>query len=277
MSRIIKSSSVKMQSIKMISHQTEQEFAVDDSEGEEVTHGKTFKVDVKEAGNKYAQELELMKEETNEILQETEQMVKDLIETARIEGEKIIKNAKEDADKVISAAREKSTEIEEEAIHKGQKIGFEEGLRNAESDYQGKLQEAQDIVEKANQERKEILVCAEGEIVQLALAVARKVIVQEISLNPNYIVDIAKRAIQKATDREELTIRVSPDNLDDALNAQEEIFKSAKGIRKLKVLADPTVTAGGCVVESSNGTVDARLERQLNEIEQALTEVIPNV
>jgi len=222
------------------------------------------------------QDIERVRDQAGEILRETEEMVKDLLATAREEAEKIIKSANEEARRIVSGGQEKLKQIEEDAFKKGWQTGYDEGIRVAETEYDNKLQEAVTLVDKAHQERKKIIAGSEDEIVQLAVAVARKIIQRELSSDPEIIVGIVKRAIQKATDREELTIRVNPDNLDSTLNSRDDITQSVKGVRKLKVLADPGVAPGGCVVESPNGTVDARVERQLSEIEQALMEVGPN-
>ncbi len=291
MSKVIKSFSVKMESPVIIEHEditvsvgTETVYDNQDEEGDESNNseqktgtGHNFEHDTGQIDEQdLVPNIEKIKEQAGEILRETEQMVKELIETARLESEKIIKSANEEATRTVSEGREKIKKIEDEAQQQGWQDGYEHGLRSAEQEYFNKIEEAQNLVEKAHKERQEVIVGSEDEIVQLAIAVARKVIGHELATNPDTIVDIVKRAIQKVTDREELTIRVNPDNLDCAINSQDEITQSVKGVRKLKILSDPTVSLGGCVVESPNGTVDARMERQLNEIEQALMEVGPN-
>ncbi len=254
MSRVIKSTSVKIQSIRVLGSNSVPVSAKTENDDSVVQ----------------------VKEQAGQILLETEQMVKELIQTARQEAEKIIGNANEEAFKIIADSEEKLKQAEEEGFRQGWQSGYEEGGKTAEDEYSHKLLEAQQVVEEAHQERMQIIAGAEDEVVQLAMAVSRKIIERELVTRPEIIVEMVKRAIQKVTDREELTVRVNPDNLDSTINAQEEIAQSAKGVRKLKVLADPAIASGGCVVESSNGTVDARVERQLNEIEQALMEVSPN-
>ena len=218
------------------------------------------------------QDVGQLKDQAAQILSETEQMVKELLGTARQEAEKIIRNSREEAQALIEGGREKLREIEEEAYAKG----WQEGTKAAREEYEAKLREADAILDKAQEEKWQVVAGSEEEIVRLSVAVARKVINREMETNPEIVADMVKRAIQKATDREELTVRVNPDNLDVTINARDDISQQVKGIRKLKVLADPAIAPGGCVVESHNGTVDARIERQMNEIEQALMEVNPN-
>lgn len=289
MSKVIKSSSVNIKSPKVIAHEDAELGApipIHQADGqtfdsyEGPNTGQTTEWE-KPSKNKEDFEteqinLENVREQTAEILQETEQMVRELLETARQEAQKILKKANEDFEAMINSGHEQVRQIHEEAYSKGREEGYQEGLQIAEEDSRTKLLEAEKLVEKAWQERREIVDGSENEILQLAMAVARKVVSEEITLNSECVVGIVKKAVQKATDRQELTIRVNPDNLDLTLNAEEKILKFAPGIRKLRVTADPAVSTGGCVVETPNETVDARIERQLDEIEQALVEVSSN-
>lgn len=215
--------------------------------------------------------------QADEILRETEEMVKDLLETARQQAEKVIRTAQEEAALAVTEGREQAKQIHQKAQQQGWQDGYDQGVRQAEEEYTGRLEEANSIVQKAFRERQEIISGSEDEIVQLAMAVARKVISNELVVNPDSILEIVKKAILKVTDREEVTVRVNPENLDTTINSQDEISQSVKGIRKFKVLSDISVAPGGCVVETPNGNVDARIERQLDEIEQALLEVGSNV
>jgi len=270
LSRVIKSFSVQIQSPRVIENDGSTDSLRVEAGGSLETLGAGL------AGLEHEQNVGHVKNQAREILQETEQMVKELIQTARQESEKIIANANTEAQKIINDGRDKLKQIEEEAFHHGWQGGYEEGHKVVEEEYNSKVQEAQNLVEKAHEEKQKIIAGSEDEVVQLAVAVSRKVIGRELATSPEIIVEIVKRAIQKVGDREELTVRVNPENMDSTINAQDEIKQSAKGVRKLKVLADPTIAPGGCVVESSNGTVDARVERQLGEIKQALMEVSPN-
>ncbi len=271
MSRLIKFFSVIIQSPRVIEHSSPHP---DSPTG--ASAGQDGPAPAGPAGPDFPPGNWLTVDQTGDIGQETEEMVKDLFQTARQEAGKLITKAHEEAGQIVSAGREKLKRVEEEAFRQGWQSGYEEGRKTAEDEYRSKLQEAEDLVARAHREQQRIIAATEDEVVKLAVAVSRKIIDRELATSPEIIVEMVKRAIQKVTDREEITVRVNPENLDSTINAQEEIAQSAKGVRKLRVLSDPAIAPGGCVVESSNGTVDARVERQLEEIEQALRDVSPN-
>lgn len=274
MSRVIKSASVNIRSPKIINHQEPESGSqmIDDEplQQQEIANEEAY-----EEAHEEETSLEQAREQAAEVFRETEQMVRELLETAREEAQKIIKKANEEAEQVIAEGHGLVVQIKAEAFEDARQRGYQDGLSAAEAECRAKIQEADALIDSAHVERQEIIKSSEADILRLALAVAQKVVGEELKINSECVIEIVKKAVHKATDREELTVRVNPENLDTAIIAQDEIKLSAAGIRKLKITADTAVSSGGCVVESPNETVDARIERQFEEIEKALMEVGP--
>ncbi len=264
MSKVIKSGHLKFESPRLINHFPAAEAAASIAP-EELLQPDDVPVDV-----------EQVKEQAEEIIKETEQMVKELLGTARQEAEKIIKSAKAEAEAVIQEGQGKAKEAKDQGFNEGWQVGYTESVKKAEEEMKGSLLAAERTLAEAKEERTKIICEAENEIVQLAVMVAQKVINHEVTTHSELIVGIVKKALEKVRDREEILIRVSPDDIDMVIDNQEEVVSGTKGIKKMKMLADNGITAGGCVIETSNGTVDARVERQLSEIEHSLLEVNSN-
>jgi flagellar assembly protein FliH len=75
--------------------------------------------------------------------------------------------------------------------------------------------------------------------------------------------------VQRVKDEREVTIRVSPIDL-PLLQTHEAALREALGSRRWTLTADSKVSAGGCLVDSSLGTLDGRLEMQLGELCETL-------
>lgn len=75
--------------------------------------------------------------------------------------------------------------------------------------------------------------------------------------------------LSRVTDERELTLWVSPEDL-PFLESQKSAIQEALGTRSWSLYATPRVSLGGCLVESSLGTLDGRLEIQLQELSQTL-------
>lgn len=104
----------------------------------------------------------------------------------------------------------------------------------------------------------------------LACEIAAKVVRAEIETRPELIAGIVRKAIRKASKRERLVIRVHPDDLDACRQAAPDIVERMGGIDTIRVVDEPRVTRGGCIIETPAGDVDAMLETQLGRIATAL-------
>lgn len=207
------------------------------------------------------------------ILAETEEMVKALLSTAREQAENQLQQAKEEAESLVLGAREDVEALKEQAKQQGYREGYTQALAEARAEAEAIREEARQVLAAANEERARIMAGAEGEMVKLALAVAEKVIREELAIRPELVAIMVQEALTRATDPEEITVKVNPEDLDYVLSIKEELRKENQGVRKLKIVSDGIISRGGCIVETANGTVDARVERQLAEIREALMEV----
>jgi flagellar assembly protein FliH len=75
--------------------------------------------------------------------------------------------------------------------------------------------------------------------------------------------------LHRIRDERELTIRVSPRDL-PFLETQRSAIQEALGTRSWSLCAEPRVSIGGCLIESSLGTLDGRLEIQLEGLLETL-------
>ncbi len=101
-------------------------------------------------------------------------------------------------------------------------------------------------------------VMAKG-VLELACDLARQILRQELSVNPNALLPVIRESLTLlVSDSKAATIRMSPQDCDvlgDALR-QELVGMS------LAIVPDATITRGGCVVESAGTVIDGTLEKR---------------
>ncbi|HEX3031768.1 MAG TPA: FliH/SctL family protein [Bacillota bacterium] len=212
-------------------------------------------------------------EEAAKILAETETMVRELMDSARRQVEENLQQAREDAENIVLEARDEVEALKEQAWEEGYRQGFNKALEDAAAQADELRAQAQEVLKSARAEHDLILKDTESEIIGLVLAIAEKVIKSEIAVRTELVGQMVREAILKATDREELVIRVNPGDLEYVNCLSEELRKENPGMRSLRIIGDNVISPGGCVVETPNGSVDATLERQLSELREALMEV----
>ena len=179
----------------------------------------------------------------------------------------------------VARARRRAKEIEAEALEAAAEIrqaawneGYAKGREAAETRHQGLLSEAQNAIEEFEREKNDYWESIEPELVRLAVEIAEKIIRNELSAKPEIVLDIAKSAIRQVRQRESVRLRVNPADMEVVKSQRTEILESADGARHLEVVDDRRVDRGGAMIESDDGTLDARIATQLSETEKALME-----
>jgi len=110
----------------------------------------------------------------------------------------------------------------------------------------------------------------ERELLELALGVARKVVLQELAERPEIWLGMIRAAVKRAVDRERIVLRVPPPLMAFLRGSLAELRASLEDVKDLELVEDPSLPAGGCVIESRFGEVDIGVETQLERCERAL-------
>jgi flagellar assembly protein FliH len=103
---------------------------------------------------------------------------------------------------------------------------------------------------------------AEGELIRLSLAIARRILHREISIDPDALHGLVHTALQKLQNREISRVRVYPAGADAVRSALERIGAAPA----IQVFPDGGLKNGGIVFETSFGELDASIDSQLQEI-----------
>lgn len=220
--------------------------------------------------------LEKMKKETliwkESIIQETQAETE--AKKKSIDEYVVRRNAeiKEESDRILAEAQAKAEKLQEEAREAGLAVGKKEGVEMVEKECASYLNEAKESLTRALEEKNKIINDSEPEIIQLALEIAKKVIKKSVELDSEIVNSIADEAIKRATHRERIIIRVNINDL-PSLEKDRSLLREKSSCKDLIILADPTVLAGGCVLETDLGTVDARIETQIEQVEEQLVKL----
>lgn len=157
--------------------------------------------------------------------------------------------------------------VESEAFEKGRREGEAAGSRKALEQFSAAIQGfAQSTVAVAGyktQLRRE----AERELVALALAVARKILRRELSVDPHIVLAVVKACLEELESAEVYRLRLNPQDVEPV---GAWFRQQRRG--SIELIPDASLGRGGALLESSRGQLDARLETQLLEIERGLAD-----
>lgn len=104
----------------------------------------------------------------------------------------------------------------------------------------------------------------------LARRMAEKIVGHAVAVDAEVMRDIARRALATVgLGRSEVRLRVHPEDL-RALQGGRGACAALGATADLSLAADPSIGRGGCIVETATGRLDARLDVQLDALEQVL-------
>lgn len=169
-------------------------------------------------------------------------------------------------EKTIQLTDSHIKKLEQDAYEKG----YATGLKTQNKDIAAKLELLATITKTIPQIKKDILEKGEEQMVKLAIAIAEKILQQEVSTRKEIILGVLKGALKNIAETEGMKIHLNPQDFRYMMEVKKEFLQSFDGIRNMVFEEDSSIKRGGAVVETMFGEVDARLENQLKEIKAVM-------
>ncbi|HEX5284296.1 MAG TPA: FliH/SctL family protein [Bryocella sp.] len=119
-------------------------------------------------------------------------------------------------------------------------------------------------------ERSNYLRSVEHEVVQLSLAIARKVIQREAELDPTLLGGLVRIALDRMQCGPALRVRVAPAEAE----RWRKLGKSQAVGAQWDVVADEHLQPTDCIVETELGTANFSFEAQLREVEESFAQLL---
>jgi flagellar assembly protein FliH len=110
---------------------------------------------------------------------------------------------------------------------------------------------------------------AEPELVRLAMAIARRIMRRELTVDPESLLGLLKAGLEKIESAEAHRVRVNPEH---AATVTALLEGSA---RPIEVTSEPGLPVGSVIFETSRGSIDVGMETQLKEIERGFADFYP--
>jgi flagellar assembly protein FliH len=171
---------------------------------------------------------------------------------------------------------EKADSMVEEAFTKGMEQGRSEIRMAFKEKVDQSIFALQTAIEEFNRLREKDLQQMEAETVRLALAIIKKVIGIESS-NGEIITHVVKQAMQKVSDPRSLTLRINPSDMKTVKKFNDVNPLESEMPSTFQLEEDETILQGGCIIETKLGNVDARIDRQIEIIEEQLLAHLPEL
>jgi len=200
------------------------------------------------------------------------------LDAIRAEAEAILETARTEAAELIEDACIQSESLREAAWQEGFHAGKQEARAAVAAETRAEWEirsqalraELDSMIAQFADAREQLWQQQEPEMVGLALDIARQVVKAELKQNPEVVRQVLTNAIRRITDKENVRVRVSVLDAPHVKEIRQDLLEIVDGLRHLEINDDRRVGAGGCVIETNAGTIDAKIETQFAEVARAL-------
>ena len=170
----------------------------------------------------------------------------------------------EQAEQVLADAEKKAHDIllRAEQEYEAQKArGYQDGIDNAQ------METAEQMMETVSR-TVDYFAQVEQRVAEVVMSAVRKILGdfddQELTLQ------VVHNALNVVRTQHQVTLRVNPPQEENIRKRVSDIVQGYSGIGYLEVIPDHRLQAGGCILETEVGVVDASVEVQLQALENAL-------
>ncbi len=188
----------------------------------------------------------------------------DYLDRVRAEATKIIQQAKKDAATIRSQAETAGRRAAQEAIEKI----LDEKVANQMRSLTPALQAAvgQIVDSRADWQHH-----WEKSVVDLACAIASRILRREINSQPEVSLAWIRESLELAGGAAQIALHLHPSDLTTLRDQVQVLTEVLSPAAPARIVADETVTPGGCRVETEFGTVDMQLETQLKRLAEEMS------
>lgn len=151
--------------------------------------------------------------------------------------------------------------------------GFNEGKKQAESGICVVVEIFKQVAEKLELEKQSFLERSERQLIEMAVAIAKRIIRKEVSVDPEIVRKVAHEALQKVVDSpfSKIVMRVNPRDWESIMQINSSFLPPEVSKGKIRIEKDDRIQPGGCIVETDRQLVNASIEHQIQQIWKALT------
>jgi flagellar biosynthesis/type III secretory pathway protein FliH len=106
------------------------------------------------------------------------------------------------------------------------------------------------------------------QIAKLSVAIAQKILAAKIENGQYEIEAIVQEALENTSCRQDISVHLNPQDLTQMQKAMEQ--KSNENMDGIRFVPDANIGRAECMIETTNGIIEATIEKHLGRIYEAL-------
>ena len=209
------------------------------------------------------------------LMQKSNADARKMKEDAQQESKKTVEEAEKKAKDLEEASKQKAIALLQETRTKAAEEGREEGFAQGKEEMERLIGRLQIVMGAAIDQKKNIIENTEKQLIDLVVLITRKVVKVISETEKKVVVENLKEALKKVGKESEIVIRVNTADLGLTTKHKKAFIAMVEELKNVRIEEDSRVDPGGCIIETSFGDIDARIQTQLQVLEDKIRELVP--
>ena len=158
----------------------------------------------------------------------------------------------------------------------GYKAGLREGQEKAQKELADAVSALRNIVFRYRTKEETLLQSLEQNVFKLAIDISEKIIGSEVKINRDVVLSVIKKSLALIGGTPRITIKMNPDDLDTVKAHIDEFKNEFSDIKSWRIEPSNAVDLGGCVIETNDEMIDARIQQMMAQMKSNLLEDMDN-
>jgi len=160
-----------------------------------------------------------------------------------------------------------TVELLRQALQESEARGYQAGLEKAQAESQitlaalaARVAQLDSVLQLLGAPLQQLDAEIEKELLQLTLAVGKQLARRELRVDPTQVIGIIRESLsQLPASARDIRVHLHPE---DAATVRERLAEPSQD-RAWKIVEDPTLSRGGCMIRTENSQLDARLDSRI--------------
>jgi flagellar assembly protein FliH len=163
------------------------------------------------------------------------------------------------------------TQASQKGYEDGLKKGFQEAYQKTQQESETQLHQLGELVSSFENAKTEIYRANERFLIDLIFRISKMVLLKDLEIDRDYLTRLAKELIGSVAVRDNIKIRVSTED-QSLINALNETLQKHFGVmNNLHIETSSQIARGDCQIETEWHAIDAKIDTQLQRIQESLT------
>lgn len=169
-------------------------------------------------------------------------------------------------EKILQKLRGQAARIENEAYEKGFAQGEKDGMETGQKRLEVVLRQMAALLREIDDRREALFREDEQGLIEFALCVIKKIVRREGQLGAGIIKDTLRAAFRQVEENRRTVLHLNPADYKYLLAHPQGLPFVLGDRERIKILEDDTLSAGGCLIETDYGIIDATVEGQFDHL-----------